>query len=154
MKTIAYKITRTAITIAICWFIAYGIGSAVSHCCGANIKICSPSEVRGPLISANDIHSQPSQSHNLYRLASVDERAKSIWHDFDEHSACCPATPCASTCFTAITMKSSPSSTWLQAASNTSTVDYGHSTFEINQNRCKRYHPTIPIFLLTKSIIC
>ncbi len=150
----AHKITRTAITVAICWFIAYGIGSTASHCCSATINTCGPSGVRGPLIPAIDTHCQPSPSHHLNRHRSVDVGTGSSWHDLDDHAACCPTTPCAPNSFTAIPVQSSPSSPWLQAVSNTFTIDDGHSNLEVTQNRHNRYHPTIPIFLLTKSIIC
>lgn len=147
LKTMALKIIRTSIAIAICWFIAYGLGSAASHCCGA-------SGVRAPLVPANATHCQPSPSHHLNQHRSVEEGYGSSWHDFDDHATCCPTTPCAPKSFTAVPVQSSPSPTWLQAASITCTTDVGYGTFEVTQNRHNPDHPTLPIFLLTKSIIC
>lgn len=149
-----HKITRGVIAIAICWFIAYGVGSAASHCCSAIINTCSPSGVRSPLIPTINAHCQSSDSHHLNRQSSATEVAKTAWHGFNDPTTCCPASSCTLIGSAALPAQSTISLPWLHIAGNVYTNDGDHDTIAITQNRQTLYHPTVPIFLLTKSIIC
>jgi hypothetical protein len=149
-----HKITRAIIAIAICWLPAYGVGIAASHCCSAITNICSPSGVRSPLMPVIDAHCQPSPSHYLNPHRSAGEGAGSVRHDSNKPTTCCSAPPCTPIGFTAHPGQSPPSSPWLQESGNSFTSDSDHNAIAFSHIRHTRYHPTTPIFLLTKSIIC
>lgn len=154
MMSKAQKITCTLIAIAICWLIAYGVGSAAIHCCSAIINICSPSGGRSPLMPTFDAHCQPSPSHHVKQHKSENERAWSTWHDSNDATTCCSATPCEPIGFTAHSVHPQPSSPCLQVAGKALTSGGENNSIVFTHNRQNRYHPTTPIFLLTKSIIC
>lgn len=153
MKSMVYKITRAIIAIAICWFIAYGDGSAASHCCSAVTSICSPFGVRSPLVPVSDGHCETSSSYYFNPHRSAGEVAGSVWHDSNESTTCCSAPHCAPIGFTAHPGQLPPSSPWLQASGNSVTSDSEHSASAFPHIRNTHYQSAIPIFLLTKSII-
>ncbi len=149
-----YKITRAIIAIANCWFLVYGVGTAASHCCNAITNICSPSGVRSPLLSVIDAHCQPLPSHYLNPHRPAREGAGSVWHDSNEPTTCCSAPPCPPTGLTAHPEQSTPSSPTLQKSGKSFTSDSDHSSIAFSHIRHTLYHPSTPIFLLTKSILC
>lgn len=148
-----HKITRTIIAIAICWFLAYGVGAAANHCCNDITNICSPSGVRSPLLPVIDVHCQPSPNHYLNPHRSAGEGAGSVWHDSNEPATCCSAPPCTPTGLTAHPGQLPPSSPTLQESGNSITNDSDHSSIAFSHIRHTLYHPSTPIFLLTKSIL-
>lgn len=155
MKSMVHKTTRVIIVIAICWFLAYGVGIAASHCCSAITNICSPSGVRGPLMPVIDAHCQPSPSHYLNPYWSEGEGAGSVCLDSNEPTTCCSAPPCIPIGFAAHpAWQLPPSSPSLQESGKSFTSESDHSSIPFSHIRHTRYHPTTPIFLLTKSIIC
>lgn len=149
-----HKNTRVVIVIAICWFLAYGVVTAASHCCSAITNICSPPGVKSSLMPISDVHCQSSPSYylNPHRLAGED--AGSVWHDSNESTACCSAPPCAAIGFTVYPGQSPPSSPWLQESGDSVTSDSVISATAFSRIRNIHYHSTTPIFLLTKSILC
>lgn len=149
-----YKITRGIIAIAISLSLTYGVGTAASQCCGDIINICIPSGVRSPMMPTIDAHCQPSLSHHLNRHRSADDSAGSARIDLNDHTTCCSARPWTPIGFTAYPVQSQPSSPWFEAANKTFTKAGEYKTIALTYNLYALYRQTIPIFLVTKSIIC
>ena len=149
-----HRITSAIIAIAICLFLVYGVGTAASRCCSVLISICSPSGVESPLMSTNDAQCQPSPSRYLYRHKAVGESTGSVWFNSNETTTCCPAIPCTPIGFDAHPGQLAPSSPWLQESGRFITSARNHNPIAFSQICNTFYHPTPPIFLLTKSIIC
>ena len=154
MKSMVCKIARAITAIAICWFTAYGIGTAANHCCSPVISICSPSSVRSPLMPVSDVHCQTSPTYFSKSHRPAGEGAGLIWHDSNGPTTCCPAPHCAPIGFTAHPGQSPPYSSWLRESFNSVISDSDHSSIVFSHIRNAHNHSTIPIFLLTKSIIC
>ena len=154
MKRMVHKITRVIIAIAICGFLAYGVDTAAGHCCSAITSICSPSGVRSPQRPLRDVHCQTAPGCHLNPHRSAEEGGGSIWHEFSEPTTCCTALPCTPIRFTARPGPSPPPLPWLHESGNSFTSDSDHNAIAFSRIDHARNHPTTPIFLLTKSIIC
>jgi hypothetical protein len=149
-----HKNTRAIIAIAICWFLAYGVGTASSHCCSTITNICNPSGIGSPLMPVIDAHCQTSPNHYFNPHRSAGESAGLVWHDSNEPTTCCSAPPCTPIGFIAHPGQSPPPSPWMQESGNFVISASEHSSIAFSHIRHTRYHPTIQIFLLTKSILC
>lgn len=148
------KITRATIALAICLLLAYGVGTAVSHSCSTVISNCTPSGVSAPLMPVIYTHCQASTSNYIDSHRSAVEGAGSELSDLKESAACCSANPCTSIEFTAHPGQLPTSSPWLQEAGCSFSSDRDSDASAAILNLHTLCHPTIPIFLLTKSIIC
>ena len=149
-----HKFTRAIVAIAVCWFLACGVGTVAGHCCSAVTSICSPPGVNSPLMQVRDVHCQTAPGYHLNPHPSAGEGAGSIWHESSESTTCCSAPPCTPIRFTAYPGQSPPFFPWLHASGNSFTRNSDDNAIAFSRIRHARYHPTTPIFLMTKSIIC
>ncbi len=154
MKELITKITQTITAILIICIVVYGIVYAQQVCCSTIADTCIPTANR---ISVNyniDNSCRISPSHNLNNQQQPTLCSKSIIADFGLGDTCCETDRCDGyNLVTAFSLSFVQEFYPLQI--NVSSFDAGNGA----QTTCQPYnlstpHRTVPIYILTESIIC